>query len=214
MLPYMEMFPISQKNVENCKITSNRSFKFSISKGAGEHMFPQRDDEDFPPDNLSYRLLKLLHRLTRLESLHFNLPEFATDSFGEAFNDENLSLPGVKTVVVGSFNDFIIKHCPNVETVASNGWVFLYSKRGQSCELGKPKHAENFIISAGQASKLLHFEMSQSWQVEQLQGEFVRSTHLCSSAKVSDRAHRARCPSQHSKYQDPGNARQLLSRAL
>jgi hypothetical protein len=158
-------------------VTSDRSLKFSISKKVGEDVFPQSNEDDSAPDGLYHGLLALLGGMQRLESFHLNIPEHVTDRFAEVFSEGRLYLPGVKTLVVGSYNAFIINHCPNVETVTSNEMAFYQSRRGFSFSWDKPEHAENMIDCAGRAPKLVHFEMTHSWWAQELEGRFIQLAH-------------------------------------
>jgi hypothetical protein len=67
--------------------------------------------------------------------------------------------------VIASLNDFIIKHCPNVTTVSTDGWEFLHSQRG-----GSGAAAAKMIKSSARADKLTYFEMNQWWTSSQLEG--------------------------------------------
>lgn len=111
--------------------------------------------------------------MRRLENLELAIPEYHTDNFADVFDEASLCLPNVKKLVLGSYNDFMVKHCPNVETISSNGWVFLHSSRGTSSSTSPyiPKNATRLVEKAGDASKLTYFEMSQWWTAAQLEGQ-------------------------------------------
>jgi hypothetical protein len=109
--------------------------------------------------------------MEKLSTLHLSIPEFHTDPFAKVFNDANLCMPAVKTVVLATFNDFVIKHCPNVTTVLTNGWRFLHPERGEYGEA-----ATRMIDSASKAEKLSFFEMNQFWSASQVEGQYIRRT--------------------------------------
>jgi hypothetical protein len=143
----------------------SRSLKIRVFVDSGK--------EQFPPKNFDYRLLRTLQNMKMLENLELDIPEYHTDAFADVFDEANLSLPSVKKLVLGSYNDFMVKHCPNVETISSNGWVFLHSKRGVAfpADSNHPEHASMLVGKAAEASKLTYFEMSQLWTAAQLEGQ-------------------------------------------
>jgi hypothetical protein len=112
--------------------------------------------------------------MDKLSTIHLSIPEFQTDKFANVFVAENLSLPNIHTLVLASFNDFLIKHCPGVETVSTDGWEFLHSKRGHYDEKGERRmlgeHARRMIESAAKAENLSYFEMNQFWSERELEG--------------------------------------------
>jgi hypothetical protein len=118
--------------------------------------------------------------MKQLENLELAIPEYHTDNFADVFDEANLSLPKVKRLVLGSFNDFMIKHCPNVETISSNGWVFLHSTRSSttSSDSSKSENAARLVNKAGEASKLTYFEMSQWWTAAQVEGQSYSQDQL------------------------------------
>ena len=112
--------------------------------------------------------------MKKLSTIHLSIPEFQTDKFANVFDAENPSLPNIRTLVLASFNDFLIKHCPGVETVSTDGWQFLHSKRGHYDEKGEwrmlGEHARRMIESAAKAENLSYFEMNQLWSERELEG--------------------------------------------
>jgi hypothetical protein len=58
--------------------------------------------------------------MTNLTKLMLVLPEYHFSIFEKAFQESNLSLSEVKTVVVGPYNEFILSMLPNVKIVSTN----------------------------------------------------------------------------------------------
>lgn len=154
--------------VERCPamLDNIRSFRLSV--------FTEFDVGPAPPRDFAPRLVRVLSQMPKLDTLFLALPEHHTDAFVDEFQARNLTLDGVKEIVVGSYCDFAINHCPNVERVASNGWVFLHSKRGGYDKL----HATKLIESAAKAPNLTYFEMNQWWRVSQLEEVLSEMPHI------------------------------------
>lgn len=118
--------------------------------------------------------------MKQLENLELAIPEYHTDSFADIFEEADLLLPKIKKLVLGPYNDFMIKHCPNVETISSNGWVFSHSTRKEPSS-GNPNildNASRLVEKAGEASKLTYFEMSHWWSAAQLEGQSYSRAQL------------------------------------
>ncbi|KAF2191978.1 hypothetical protein K469DRAFT_696047 [Zopfia rhizophila CBS 207.26] len=60
--------------------------------------------------------------MSKVPTLHMDLPEFHTDPFAAAFETGNLQTPSIKTLVLGPYCGFMVRHWPNVDTILSNGW--------------------------------------------------------------------------------------------
>lgn len=142
-----------------------RTFKFKV--------YEEYELNDAPKD-LPDRLLTILQQMPILSSLHLSIPEYQTDIFATLFSDRNFTLPTIKTLVLASFNDFMIKHSPNVETISTDGYQFLHSRRGRHNEKGENsryrEHAKRLIENASKARNLTYFEMMQFWSENELTG--------------------------------------------
>jgi hypothetical protein len=119
--------------------------------------------------------------MPNLSTIHLSLPEYQTDKFAEAFS-EKLHLPNIRTLVLGSYNDFLIKHCPGVETVSSEGWQFAHSERGRYTEQGDylrfGDHVRRLIVSAATAENLTYFEVHESLGERGLEGLVKTSKYI------------------------------------
>lgn len=146
-------------------VTIFRTFKFQVY---------ERDNYP-PPRDLDRRLLGVLQRMNKLSALHLSIPEYHTDKFSDLFVAEKLNMPNVRTLVLGSYNDFVIRHCPSVETVSTGDYQFLHSRRGRYDEHGVwlryAAHAKAMIESASKAENLSYFEMIQGGSEIELQGQ-------------------------------------------
>ena len=122
-----------------------------------------------PPSRLPIRLLEVLSSLTNLEKLTLIIPEHHTEIFRTTFQNANASFPSVKTLVLGPHTDWVIHMSPNVETVSTHDWRWLHSNvDGQY----RHQHSTDLINSAGQATRLRHFEMQEWWTLAQLENVY------------------------------------------
>lgn len=120
-----------------------RIFKFDIY---------ERDEALSPPQSMPSQLANLLSAMSQLRKLVFVVPEHHSDLFGEAFRYAELVVPSVDVLVVGPHCEFMVAICPNVTIIC-----------------GKRQHSMNLMKAAGAASKLRHFEMTQSWEISSLE---------------------------------------------
>lgn len=120
-----------------------RIFKFDIY---------ERDEALSPPQSMPSQLANLLSAMSQLQKLVFVVPEHHSDLFGEAFRYAELVVPSVDVLVVGPHCEFMVAICPNVTMIC-----------------GKRQHSMNLMKAAGAASKLRHFEMTQSWEISSLE---------------------------------------------
>lgn len=100
-----------------------------------------------------------------LTTLSFNVPFAQVGKFRTVFNNRNLTLPTIRTLLLSPRADWLISKCPNVHTVAADiqSWrhVRLYERNGDYLRL----HTLDLIRSASQAPKLQHFEVYEDmWQ--------------------------------------------------
>lgn len=99
------------------------------------------------------QLANILGAMSQLQKLVFVVPQHHSDLFGEAFRYAELVVPSVDVLVVGPHCEFMVAICPNV--------TIIYGKR---------QHSMNLMKAAGAASKLRHFEMTQSWEISSPEG--------------------------------------------
>jgi hypothetical protein len=113
--------------------------------------------------------------MNKISTIYLSIPEFQTGKFANFFAAEDLRLPNIRTLVLASFNDFLIKHCTGVKAISSDGWQFLHSKRGLYDEQGEwrplGEHARRMIEAAAKADNLTYFEMHQWWGTSELEGQ-------------------------------------------
>jgi hypothetical protein len=110
--------------------------------------------------------------MPKLSKLHLSIPREHMEDFADVFEEASLSLPNIKTLVLGHFDDFIIKHCPNVQTISTDGRHF---QRSHKLEL---EPYTELIKESSKAEKLTYFEMSHLWRCAQLEGQSYRSDQL------------------------------------
>ncbi|KAK0218173.1 hypothetical protein IW262DRAFT_1120992 [Armillaria fumosa] len=66
--------------------------------------------------------------------------------------------------MVGAYCNFMIRLCPNVEHVATFGWVWLHSRR----ESMTREHSLRLLAAAAEAKMLKQFEMNEWWSANLL----------------------------------------------
>ncbi len=130
------------------------------------------------PSVLPTRLVEFLSAPFRqLHTLAFTIDEKQVQTFDDKFTMAHIELPTVTNLMVGAYCDFMVRLCPNVEHVATFGWVWLHSRRGSMTR----EHSFRLIAAAGDAKTLRHFEMNEWWSVSLLHGEpttLSTSVHL------------------------------------
>ncbi|KAK0444169.1 hypothetical protein EV421DRAFT_496555 [Armillaria borealis] len=125
--------------------------------------------EDSMPCVLPGRLAELLSApFHQLRTLVFTIDETQAQAFGDKFRTAGIELPTVTTLMVGAYCDFMVPLCPNVEHVATYGWVWLHSNRGAVSR----EHSFRLIAAAGGAKMLQHFEMNEWWSVDLLKAVY------------------------------------------
>ncbi|KAK0457781.1 uncharacterized protein EV420DRAFT_1547359 [Desarmillaria tabescens] len=117
-------------------------------------------DEDPLPSVLSGRLAEFLSAPFRqLHTLVFTIDEKQAQTFEDKFIMPHIEIPTVTTLMVGAYCDFMVRLCPNVEHLATYGWIWLHSRRG-------------LIAVASEAKMLKHFEMNEWWSANLLQAVY------------------------------------------
>ncbi|KAL8717412.1 MAG: hypothetical protein Q9225_005343 [Loekoesia sp. 1 TL-2023] len=119
-----------------------------------------------PPSRFPLKLLEVLTGLANLEKLTLIIPEHHTEAFRKTFEEANASFPGIRTLVLGPYMDWMIAMCPKVETISSSDWRWLRSNVDGEYQR---QYSTNLINSAGRATSLRHFEMNESWTVRRLE---------------------------------------------
>lgn len=99
--------------------------------------------------------------MTNLTKLMLVLPENHFSIFEKAFQESNLSLPEVKTVVVGPCNEFILSILPNVKTVSTNGrWMQAKEDSGSR---SWHEHTKKLISAVARAKIVEELEIMEWW---------------------------------------------------
>ncbi|KAK0222969.1 hypothetical protein EDD85DRAFT_860483 [Armillaria nabsnona] len=125
--------------------------------------------EDSMPSVLPGRLAELLSApFCQLRTLVFTVNETQAQVFGDKFRMAGIELRTVTTLMVGAYCDFMVPLCPNVEHVATYGWVWLHSKRGAASR----EHSFRLIAAVGGARMLQHFEMNEWWSADLLKAVY------------------------------------------
>ena len=109
------------------------------------------------PKAFALRLASTLSTLQKLEKLVLNIPEHHFETFYWRFKDSHLTLPTVRTLVLGPCLEWIIDMCPNVEVISSH-------RKWPPGSIHRHTDAYKLIKAAGRADKFHHFELSGWWE--------------------------------------------------
>jgi hypothetical protein len=126
----------------------------------------QEDPEPFAeelPNILANVLSKISTSSSRIDKMTCIINEDRAHQFADAFLLHNLTFPTIKKLIVGPYNDYAVKHCPNVEYLSVNDSVWLRSRKGRPHR----QHSLNLIEKAGTLSHLQAFVMKE-WLTEGL----------------------------------------------
>ena len=99
--------------------------------------------------------------MTNLTKLMLVIPDYHLSMFEKAFQESNLSLPEVKTVVVGPYNEFILSMLPNVKTVSTNR-RWMCAKR-DSASATRHEHTKKLITAVTRAKIVEELEIMERW---------------------------------------------------
>jgi hypothetical protein len=133
------------------------TFKFQLGSG---NYYNNRNDS--PPKGLPILLANLLSSMTNLTKLVLVIPESPASHFHTEFQDINLALPSVKTLIVGPYSDFMLPMTPNVETVVTNGSPWLHAQRSRpDSEL-----TTRLIEAVGKMKSVKRLEVMEDWTEE------------------------------------------------
>jgi hypothetical protein len=130
----------------------------------------KEDPEPFA-EELPHTLAKILSSISRIEKMTCIINEDRAHLFSDAFYLHNLVFPTVKKLIVGPYNDYAVKHCPNVEFLSVSDQVWLHSKKGRPDR----QHSFNLIEKAGTLSHVQIFFMMEWWTEDLLIGMFISS---------------------------------------
>lgn len=119
---------------------------------------PGYDMIRYPPKRFPRRLAITLSTYEMVRHLTIVIPDYSVTTFKESFEQCNLELPNVRTLVLGSHLQWVINMCPRVEVISivSIHWLDEDTYPGRPCV---------FIHTVGKAPNLDHFEMHENWDV-------------------------------------------------
>ena len=141
-----------EKSTSVCHIP--KTFEFQHSS--------YRDKGGAPPRRLPTRLALIIPSLLVMDKLVLNVSDLHTKPFQKAFEDRVMTLPGVRTLVLGPHMDWLISMCPNVRTISTTEYSWLHhSDVDRDC---RRRHSYELIRAAGRAENLQHFEMMECWE--------------------------------------------------
>ncbi|KAF5350405.1 hypothetical protein D9758_012487 [Tetrapyrgos nigripes] len=128
----------------------------------------KEDPEPFAeklPDTLAKVLSRISTSSSHLYKFSCIINEDRAHLFRDAFSRHNLAFPTVKQLIVGPYNDFAVKLCPNTDYLSVNDWVWLHSKKaGPSRE-----HSFNLIKEARTLPHLKVFIIMERWSEKLLE---------------------------------------------
>jgi hypothetical protein len=128
-------------------------------------------EPSLPPPQLIALLGDVLESMDSLEKIKYHIPKEHTHHFEQAFRARKLVLPSVKHLEPSPWCHYLVRMCPNLETLANgHGW-YHGSLPGES---GRGfRWAFEFIQSTVSTPKLKRFSMEggdEGWSPELLSG--------------------------------------------
>lgn len=118
-----------------------------------------------PPTSFSRHLAQLLPKYSNVRKLELIVPNCSGARFKKAFENNSLTLPNVRILILNSHLEWIIPMLTNLEVLSTSDVHWLTSFNG-AWPIEQPYE---LIKAAGRAPKLRHFEMHESWDTELLQ---------------------------------------------
>ncbi|KAF5355545.1 hypothetical protein D9758_006428 [Tetrapyrgos nigripes] len=115
------------------------------------------------PDTLAKVLSKIATSSSRLHKFSCIINEDRAHLFHDAFTRHNLTFSTVKQLIVGPYNEYAVKLCPNTDYVSVNDWVWGQSKKAGSSQ----EHSFNLIKETGTLPYLKVFIIME-WLSEKL----------------------------------------------
>ena len=112
------------------------------------------------PKDLAPRLAKTLPAFQKLSMVMLVIPNYGGHIFQRKLEVSGVSLPSVRTLVLGPGMDWLVAICPNVETVSSSDQSWSRSNVGANHNSRRPFE---LIRNAGLAPNLRHFELHERW---------------------------------------------------
>ena len=120
--------------------------------------------------------------MTKLEKATLILPSYHTEPFRKAFEEAEVTLPSVKTLILGPHMDWIVSMCPDVETVSTHDWRWGHTNVDGNYN---QRHSFDLIKAAGRAEKLQHFELGQTLDAKLSQAMLESIPNISSLAITS-----------------------------
>ena len=112
-----------------------------------------------PPRDFPSRLALVLPQYESLEKLQIVVTPSSAAALRPSFKMFGVDLPNVRTLVLSSHLEWIIRRCPKVEVISTSGIHWLRAVNGVW-----PEHQPyDLILAAAEASELRHFEMHETW---------------------------------------------------
>jgi len=110
------------------------------------------------PDALAVVLAKISSTSLRLAKVFVLIDEDCAKHFEACFVRHNLLFPTVQTLAVSPYNDYMLKHCPNVETLSGDqNWQF--TTKGYLTR----EHSLRLMRGAASLPKLKYFMVEECW---------------------------------------------------
>jgi hypothetical protein len=112
-----------------------------------------------PPKEFPPRLALVLPQYESLEKLQIVVTPSSAANLRPSFKRCNVELPNVRTLVLSSHLEWIIRRCPKVEVISTSGIHWLRAVNG----VWPGQQPYDLICAAAEAPELRHFEMHETW---------------------------------------------------
>jgi hypothetical protein len=130
-------------------------------------------EPSLPPPQLIAIFGDVLESMSSLEKLTYKIPKEYTRLFGQAFQARTLTLPSVRHLEPGPWSHYLVRMCPNLESLA-NGGGYQWNHGYLPEEFGyRFQWAFEFIQATVSSPKLRRFSMvggHDGWSPELVSG--------------------------------------------
>lgn len=154
-----------------------KTFKLALSIESGTKLMPTTAVES--------KLSALLPMLARLRTLHLDVPAKYAHRFSTEFGKAHLCLPDVRSVVLSPYMEFVIAHCPGLESISSLDFLDEWSRQRRMRRASDPRENTTALIqAAGSVVRLQEVYLHESWQPSLLRTVHDHLPHLSSLAML------------------------------
>lgn len=105
-------------------------------------------ESTMPPSSVPRLFTDVLAHMLQLTKLKFGVSGRATPAFHEAFAAANVTLPSLRYLVPGAYSEWLIRMCPNLETVQAGDYFDHWSWNTYDAKLKQKYEALPALVEA------------------------------------------------------------------